>query len=933
MSEAHPTAAVATRSISLDGSWLFRCDPDDAGIDDDWASPVTDWDDAETRAVDVPHAWQEHDDLDDYTGAAWYRRTITVEELPDDRDAVLRFGAVDYESSVWVNGQHCGDHRGGYLPFDVDVTDALEPGTNVVTVRVQDPENIDEIPHGKQGDPWYTRVSGIWQSVSLELRPHTRVADARATPDLDADAATIDIEVVGLAADASDHTVRVRVLRDGDGIETSDWVPVTPHDEGATGTASVTVSLEDPDYWHPDDPVLYDFEVDLADGDGLCHTYHDYFGMRSVSFERKQLYLNGDPLFIRGALDQGYYPKTLYRPFEDDLFEREIATAKDLGFNMLRKHIKPAHPDFLEAADRMGILVWEEVANPARYTERSKREVREQARELIDRDFNRPSVVAWSLYNEEWGIGHHHEETYVWDDTEKQETLGELYERASEWDPTRLVCDNSGWAHVATDINDYHQYFASPDRADAWEANLDEIIENPADNYAAEWTEPDETPIVMSEFGTWGLCDTERLIERYDGPPPWFYHSFLIPEEHRGEELDSHHLHLETGVRRSPAGFEERYEQTSLPEMVGGLDALSETWQWRQFVSLKDQIESMRTRDELAGYVITEWTDLEWEFNGILDYFREQKVFHDDFAAVNDALVAVVEPERHVCWAGEPLPVEVSVVNDTGVGGETTVSWAVRDGGDVVDTGETTVDVDAFETTTVDRPVLSLDAADAPRKVTLEVAVEGPAGTTRNEDPLVVVPSRHDAPTDLSLYVEDHDLAERLRGARYPVVDDVVDADVVVSSDDSSAVEEAVADGTPALFLPEGDDLGPRTALFDYRELPPGENWNLASATYAQASPLLDPIADGNRLGWGFEGMYPYAVATDLDGDADDVHVGYIEGWMANWGSPLVFRDVDDATACSCTFRIGQQYGEHPTATYLFDTLVAELAEGGPSDR
>ncbi|MFC6975256.1 hypothetical protein ACFQL1_12320 [Halomicroarcula sp. GCM10025709] len=150
--------------------------------------------------------------------------------------------------------------------------------------------------------------------------------------------------------------------------------------------------------------------------------------------------------------------------------------------------------------------------------------------------------------------------------------------------------------------------------------------------------------------------------------------------------------------------------------MVGGLDALSETWQWRQFVSLKDQIESMRTRDELAGYVITEWTDLEWEFNGILDYFREQKVFHDDFAAVNDALVAVVEPERHVCWAGEPLPVEVSVVNDTGVGGETTVSWAVRDGGDVVDTGETTVDVDAFETTTVDRPVLSLDAADAPAK-------------------------------------------------------------------------------------------------------------------------------------------------------------------------------------------------------------------------
>lgn len=120
-------------------------------------------------------------------------------------------------------------------------------------------------------------------------------------------------------------------------------------------------------------------------------------------------------------------------------------------------------------------------------------------------------------------------------------------------------------------------------------------------------------------------------------------------------------------------------------------------------------------------------------------------------------------------------------------------------------------------------------------------------------------------------------------------VDEVADADVIVASRTTGFVEEAVADGTPALLVPGPDEFSPETSLFEYRELTPGENWNLATSTYAQASPILSDIAADDRLGWGFEGLYPYAVTTDLDADADDVHVGYIEGWMANWGSPLVF--------------------------------------------
>jgi hypothetical protein len=951
-------------SVSLDGPWQFLLDPEDGGTARGLHEPGAEWP-GDAHEVTVPHAWQEDDRYREYTGTAWYRRTVTVgpdgdaldgPALADGDRAVLRFDAVDYETTVYVDGHEVGTNREGYLPFEVDVTDHLSPGEHSIAVEVTDPDDLSEIPHGKQGDPWYTRVSGIWGSVTLETRPDTFVADLKATPDLDDDSVTVDVRVdePGAGADgptADDVTATVRVEREGEAVasETCDLAGVDDSvgvgggvvDAGDAG-GTCTLSIPDAEYWTPENPALYDVTVELrADGE-VVDRYTDYFGMRSVSTDDERLYLNGDPLYLRGALDQAYYPDTLYRPFDADrfgeeyanLFEYEIETAKELGFNMLRKHIKPAHPAFVEAADRMGILVWEEPANPDIYTDRSKGEVREQLRRLVDRDYNSPSVVVWSLYNEEWGIGLDQEDYSdhdgrLWNDAEKQDYLAEFYEEASAWDPTRLVCDNSGWAHVATDLNDYHEYYASPDRHGAWEDGLDHLLANPGENYAVETTPAAEAPILVSEFGTWGFPDLPKLREHYGGDPPWFTHDFL-----------DHPL-------KRPEGVDARFDTTDLPDVFDGYDDLADAWQARESVSLRGVIEEMRTRDEVAGYVVTEFSDIEWEFNGILDYLRDPKSFAEEFARLNDDLLVSVDPASHVVAPGEEVPVDVHVVNDTGVPLAGELSW---DGADDAGTRQTSLEpfgTTAFEAVATVAP--SADATTGPREV--EATFDADSREVSGAEPVFVVAAE---PTDdRAVYVDaggdageaggdvdetggDPGLAAAL-AERHDVVESVADADVAVVTEVTDDVAAFVDDGGRAVVVPEADgrmagsdgetvDGEGRTVTddFEYRNLPAADSWNLVASLLYQDSELFAGLATDARVGWAFEDVFPYDLVTDLD-PSDDLHAGSVEGWLANWSSPLVVRDRGEGRICSCTFRVTDAYGEHPTATALVDRLLGTL--------
>ena len=885
-------------AYELAGSWEFTIDPGDAGREAEWYDPEATWDDA--RTVSVPHAWQEHDDLREYVGVGWYRRTVDVDldAVGDGRRALLYFGAADYDATVWVNGDRVGRNREGYLPFRFDVTDALVDGRNTIAVRVEDPEDVSEIPHGKQGDPWYTRVSGIWQRVDLAVVPETRVRDVHAVPDLDADAARVDVRtVVPDGVDAAKLSASVRIESDGDVAATASC------SLDGEGRATATVDLDDPDYWTPDAPHLYDVVVDLERGGDRIDSYADSFGMRSVEQRDGELFLNGEPLFVRGALDQAYYPDTFYRPADLDTFEREIRTAKDLGFNLLRKHIKPAHPRFLELADELGMLVWEEPANPGVYSEASREAVRAQFAGMVERDFNRPSVIAWSLYNEEWGIGGHYEESEsLWTDAEKQAFLAEFFDSACERDPTRLVCDNSGWAHVVTHLNDYHEYFVAPDRADAWRERLEHIVEHPEDNYGV--ADPESAPRLVSEFGTWGLPSVEALESHYGGDPHWFRHDFL------------------SGLK-SPAGVRDRFESSHLSATFADLDGLAEAWQRRELQSVTESIADMRTRDGIAGYVVTELTDIEWEFNGILDYLREEKLPSEAFARPNAPVALLIDPTARVHWDDETLRADLVVVNDTGDPVRGTVRWEAFD-----EVGTATVDVGSFETRRLPGAVsASLPSVEGVREgtITAEIDGEGPAGDDVSGAASVAVVSRtagFDA--DLDVYTDHAGLRDTLAsGDGASAVDTLDGADVALVTDLDSETRRFVERGGAAALVPDSDGRMSESDAFDFEELPADESWNLcASFVYQTLLPDADVVP-----GWTFDGLYPYAYA--LADDADDVFVGYTEGWLATDGGIALGRSVGDGRLAACTLRVTDKYGSHPTATAVLAALADELRTGG----
>jgi hypothetical protein len=846
--------------------------------------------------VELPTAWEEYDEYRGYSGKSWYRRSVTLpNRVTTGQDIVLRFEAADYETSVWINGQFIGTNQGGYLPFEFDITDAVGSGENTVVVRVTDPKDISEYPHGKQGNPWYTQVSGIWQPVYLDYRPQNRIKRLEVTPNLDSDTVTVECDILAETYDYEDLIVHIRILYAGTPVSTA----------VVEGRESLTTNLgiDAPEYWHPQDPSLYDIEIELGTTDMMLDRMTDHFGFRRFTTDDGKFLLSGEEIVLRGVLEQGYYPNTLYRPPRERTFEDEIASAKDLGFNLIRKHLKPAHPDFLECADKQGILVWEEVANPTTYSGHSREAVQQQMHQMVERDYNSPSVVIWSLYNEEWGIGHADGEESLWTDEDKQQFLAEQYRLLRQKDPSRVICDNSGWAHVQTDINDFHRYFVSPDQGVEWERNLDHLSAHPEDNWATRQFGSTSAPIVLSELGTWGMSDLTTIRKKYDdNDPHWFYHDFL------------------DDPLKIPAEVDTRFDNTDLSTVFDDYSDLAKCWQRRQFCSLKHILGEIRKRESISGYVLTQLADTEWEFNGILDYHRRAKDFYDEFVSINKPVAVILSPEQHVAWSGSTVLVEVIIINDTqkDITGSIHWSYANQQGTHQVNVGSHSRRVINVE--------VRLDLDEGVRAHTDRLSVLFKADKLERETstPLTTIRSSGTNNLDLTVYAKGQ-LASRLAREGIAVTHRTERADIAVTQQMTQELLEFASQGSAVVHLPKEDCIDGGT-LFEYYQIPSGESWAAAASFLYQESPLFEGLTGGHRLGWSFEGLFPDCAATSLDPSEDTIHLGYVEGWLGNWSSPVVTRPYINGSVTACTLKLRDTYADHPTATLFMNRLLRYIA-------
>jgi beta-galactosidase/beta-glucuronidase len=379
----------------------------------------------------------------------WYRRTFDVPKDWDGRHVLLHLDAIDWEAAVFVNGKKLGTHRGGYDAFGFDITKSLKAdGPQEIVIGVFDPTDKGDQPRGKQVSKpngiWYTPTSGIWQTVWIEPVSEQFIESVQAVPDVDSRDVKITVGAIGAAGRRTPVRAKISV---GDGAETISA-------SGFAGRA-MTGHIPDAKLWSPDSPTLYRLQLELGPEGKPSDQVECYFAMRKISIGKDEkgfnrLMLNNKPIFMVGPLDQGFWPDGIYTAPTDEALKFDIETEKKYGFNMARKHVKVEPERWYYWADKLGLLVWQDMpSGPARrgagerMSQESKEQFERELERLIKGRGNHACIVMWVVFNEGWGQF----------DTER------LVEHVKQLDPSRLVDDASGWTdRHAGDVMDMHHY-------------------------------------------------------------------------------------------------------------------------------------------------------------------------------------------------------------------------------------------------------------------------------------------------------------------------------------------------------------------------------------------------------------------------------------------------------------------------------------------
>ncbi|MFN7144612.1 MAG: glycoside hydrolase family 2 protein, partial [Myxococcota bacterium] len=483
----------------------------------------------------------------------------------------------------WVDGVLVTRHQGGYTPFSADITELVaRPGDHEIVVRaVDDPHDLAR-PRGKQDwqlEPhsiWYPRTTGIWQTVWMEYVPPTRVQALRWTPNLDRWELGLHADLTGPFQPGLRLHVR---LTCGDRLLADDVYALTHPD------VTRRIALSDPGIddsrnellWSPASPTLMDAEVRLLGPDGtVLDQVRSYTALRAITVQGDRILLNGRPYPLKLVLDQGYWPETGLTAPDDDAFRRDVELVKAMGFNGVRKHQKIESPRFLWWADKLGLLVWEEMPSAYRFTASSVDRLTREWLEVLARDHSHPCIIAWVPFNESWGVpnlpGNPAERHYV----------QALYHLTRTLDPSRPVVGNDGWESVATDIIGVHDYDTDPVRI------------------ARRYEAPEVRPHLYrrERFG-----GRQLVIEGH----PHGDHPIVLTEF--------------GGITLAPEAGTWGYSRVNSPELLAE--------------RLADLLGAVRRLDFFAGYCYTQFSDTWQEANGLLYADRTPKVPLEVIRAMN----------------------------------------------------------------------------------------------------------------------------------------------------------------------------------------------------------------------------------------------------------------------------------------------------------